>query len=62
MKIESDDILAEASCLMAGPREEAYGSIEDNWTRTGIIWGAILGLPPIPAETVGIMMAGLKIS
>lgn len=61
--MEIDDILVEASCLIQGPRQDSYGSVQENWKRTGIIWSAILGLDePIPAATVGIMLAGMKLS
>jgi len=61
--MELQDVLAEASCLISGPRQESYGDIRENWERTGIIWAAILGLDePINAATVGVMFAGAKIS
>jgi hypothetical protein len=61
--MELQDVLAEASCLISGPRQETYGDIRENWERTGIIWAAILGLEEkIDAATVGVMFAGAKIS
>lgn len=61
--MQIDDVLAEASCLISGDRQDTYGDIRENWARTGILYAAILGLEePIPAETVGIMFACAKIS
>ena len=57
-----EDILCEADMLMNGSREETYGNIKDNWTRIGIMWGAILETEPIEPNVVGLMMASLKIS
>lgn len=59
---ERDRILAEAAKIISGDRERDYGSAADGFARTGRIWGAMLGLPDIPAETVGYMLAGLKLS
>ena len=59
---ERDRILAEAAKLISGDRERDYGSAADGFARTGRIWGAMLGLPDIPAEMVGYMLAGLKLS
>lgn len=59
---ERDAILAEAAVIISGDREAAYGSARDGFTRTGEIWGAILGIDPITAEVVALMLAGLKIS
>jgi len=60
MKI--DDILADASCVINETRENQYGAIEDNWTRIGIIWGALLNIEPIEPHLVGVMLAGMKLS
>lgn len=56
------DVLAEASCLIDGPREERYGDFEENHERIGIIWGAILGTEPIPSHLVALCMVGVKLS
>ena len=55
-------VLQEAENLIHGPRQESYGTPLDTFARTGAIWGAILDIPPIPPEIVGLMMVGLKIS
>lgn len=59
---ERDRILAEAAKIISGDRERDYGSAADGFARTGRIWGAMLGVPDIPAEMVGYMLAGLKLS
>lgn len=43
-------------------RQEQYGHPFQNFTDIGRIWAAILGIPDIDPETVGLMMVGLKIS
>ena len=55
-------VLQEADKLINGQRQSDYGHPIDNFTQTGRIWGAILNVPDIPAETVGLMMIGAKIS
>lgn len=52
----------EAFRLVHGPRGVNYGHPLDDFTRTGKMWGAILGTPPVPAELVGLCMAAVKIS
>jgi hypothetical protein len=41
-------------------RQEEYGDAETNFTTIGIIWGALLGIPPIPAYQVALLMDSLK--
>ena len=61
--MEIDDLLAEASCLIHGDRQTQYGNIDDSWERIGKLWGSLLDLDePIPAQTVGVMLALMKIS
>ena len=57
-----ESILQEAQRLVHGPRGDNYGHPTDDFARTGRMWGAILGLPDIPPETVGLCMAAVKIS
>lgn len=52
----------EAQRLVHGQRGEDYGHPADDFTRTGLIWAAILGLPTVTAEQVALCMVGLKIS
>jgi hypothetical protein len=61
--MEIDDILAEASCLIGGNRQDTYGDIDESWERIGKLWAAVLELDePIPAHTVACMLALMKIS
>ena len=61
--VKIEDVLAEANCLISGDRQDTYGDIRENWERTGMMFAAILNLAePIPAETVGIMFASMKLS
>ena len=55
-------ILTTAEQLINGPRQKDYGHPFEDFTRTGKMWGAILGTNPIPPETVALMMVALKIS
>ena len=57
-----DSILREAERLVHGPRQEAYGHPTEDFTRTGRMWGAILGIPDVPPEKVGLCMVALKLS
>lgn len=60
--MEIDDILAEASCLISGDRQETYGDISESWERIGRVWAAILDLEnDIPAHLVGSMLSAMKI-
>lgn len=58
----NESILEEAQRLVHGDRNESYGHPLDDFTRTGRMWGAILGLPDIPAEKVALMMVTLKLA
>lgn len=57
-----ETVLEEAQRLIYGDRNEAYGHPLDDFTRTGRMWGAILGIPDIPPEHVGLCMSAVKIS
>ncbi len=57
-----ESILREAERLVHGPRQEAYGHPIHDFTRTGRMWGAILGIPDVSPEKVGLMMVALKVS
>jgi hypothetical protein len=61
--MDIDDILAEASCLINGDRQNTYGDIDESWERIGRIWAAILRMEEdIAPYTVGCMLAAMKIS
>lgn len=55
-------VLAEADGLIFGPRQADYGHPRTDFTRTGRMWAAILGIPEVTAAQVGLCMAALKIS
>lgn len=55
-------VTSDAYGLVFGVRGETYGHPADDFARTGRMWGAILGLPDLAPETVGLMLAALKIS
>jgi hypothetical protein len=57
-----ESICAEAARLVDGARQGDYGHPADDFTRTGKIWGAILGTEPVSPEKVGLCMIGVKIS
>ena len=57
-----ESVLMEAERLVHGGRGEAYGHPSDDFGRTGRMWGAILGIPDVPAAKVGLCMAAVKIS
>jgi hypothetical protein len=57
-----ESVAQEAFRLVRGQRRDDYGHPADNFTQTGRIWGAILNVGDIAPETVGLMMAGAKIS
>lgn len=55
-------ILEEAQVLVYGNRQDDYGHPIEDFTRTGRIWGAILGVPDVSPELVGLCMAAVKMS
>lgn len=55
-------IAEEAQSLVTGDRNKAYGSALTNFTKLGRLWGAILDIEDIPAQTVAMMLAAHKIS
>ena len=56
-----ETILQEADRLVNGQRQGDYGHPLDDFTKTGKIWEAILGVPVTP-EQVGLCMVGVKLS
>lgn len=55
-----EPIEVEARRIVSGDRPGQYGTAEDNFTRIGRKWGATLGVPDIPPETVALMMVDVK--
>lgn len=63
VKLKTEEsVLEEAKRLVHGSRQEDYGHPIDDFTRTGRMWGAILGIPDIDPRIVALMMACVKIS
>jgi hypothetical protein len=60
--VSDESILQEAQRLVHGPRQESYGHPFSDFSRTGRIWGAILGVPDIPPDKVALCLIGVKIS
>lgn len=58
----TNTVAAEAERLVGGKRSDQYGEPVDNMARTGVIWGALLGVDPIPPRMVAVMMVGLKLA
>ena len=58
----SETALEEAQRLVHGERGVAYGHPLDDFTRTGRLWAAILGIDIVTPEQVGLCMAAVKIS
>lgn len=56
-----ETILAEADRLVSGDRGSDYGHPLDDFSKTALIWHAILGIPVTP-EQVGLCMVGVKLS
>lgn len=58
----SESILEEAQRLVHGSRGADYGHPIDDYTRTGRMWGAILGIPDIDPRLCTLMMGAVKMS
>ena len=58
---EGETILEEANRLVHGDRQSDYGHPLDDFTRTAMMWSAILGIP-VKAEQVGLCMVAVKLS
>ena len=57
----SESICQEADRIVSGERNQDYGHPLDDMTRTGQMWGAILGVP-VTAEQVALCMIAVKMS
>ena len=57
----TEDYLRLATAAVDGPRADAYGAIEESFSRTAAIWSAILGVEVSPRQ-VALCMVGLKLS
>ncbi len=58
----TESILEEAQRLTTGDRQSDYGHPIDDFTRTGRMWGAILGIPDVTPEAVAMCMVAVKLS
>lgn len=58
----TETALQEAQRLVHGDRGVQYGHPIADYTRTGRMWGAILGIPDIDPRICCLMMAAVKIS
>lgn len=54
--------LQEAQRLVHGDRQASYGHPIEDFTRTGRMWGAILGTDDVPPEKVALCMIAVKMS
>ena len=59
---EAETILEEAQRLVHGNRGADYGHPIDDYTRTGRLWGALLGIGDIDPRLCCLMMAAVKLS
>jgi hypothetical protein len=60
--MKPETIAEEANRLVYGAREADYGHPFDDFSRTGKMWSAILGLDAVTPEQVSLCMVALKIS
>jgi len=60
--MSDESILEEAQRLVHGDRGENYGHPIEDFTRTGQMWAAILGLEEVTPEQVALCMIAVKIS
>lgn len=58
----SETPLQEAQRLVHGDRQASYGHPIEDFTRTGRMWGAILGTDDVPPEKVALCMIAVKMS
>lgn len=62
MPEEGETILQEAQRLVYGARQQDYGHPIEDFTRTGRLWAAILGIPEVTPAQVALCMVAVKIS
>jgi len=52
---------ADAALLAYRDRQADYGDAADNLAAIGSVWAELLGMDTIPADTVALMLAGMKL-
>lgn len=55
-------IIEKALSLVHGDRQESYGHPFDDFSRTGRMWGAILGIPDVSPRKVALCLIALKVA
>src|SRR5262245_55554273 len=61
MNAQGETVLLEASRIVDGRGHDDYGHPSVVYGRVGRVWGALLGIEDIPAATVCLMLAGMKL-
>jgi hypothetical protein len=56
-----DGLINDANRIISGDRNAVYGDAGEDFTRTGKMWAAILGLDAVRPEQVALCMTALKI-
>jgi hypothetical protein len=59
-ELKPETLLEEAQRLVAGPKREEYGELNESMGRIADVWSAILGRR-VNANQVALCMAGLKL-
>ncbi len=52
---------ADAALMAYRDRQADYGDAADNLAAIGAVWAELLGMDTIPADTVALMLAGMKL-
>jgi hypothetical protein len=60
--VPAESPLSEAHRIVHSDRGAAYGPPDQDFARTGRMWGAILGTPDVPPRMVALCMIALKAS
>lgn len=58
---DRDEILDAAKALISGDRQQTYGDASEDFTRTGRMWAAVLGLAEVTPVQVALCMALVKV-
>lgn len=62
VQLPKETVLQEANRLVYGDRQADYGHPIEDFTRTGRMWGAILGIPDVDPAKVALCMCAVKMS